>query len=519
MNVGDERSRSIWMDVRVASDAPRLARNISADTVIVGSGIAGLSTAYELSGQGQKVVVLDRGKIGSGMTARTTAHLSANNDDGFKTMIEKRGAKLAKDYYVSQQAAIDRIDTIQSREGIACDFRRVDGFLFPGPQTSQSEIEEEHKASEQAGMPVCYASGIPLKGYGKTRCLRYPNQATFHPTKYLNGLARCIEPRGGSLFADTAVMRIDEQKDGVVVITEGDLEVHAKHAVIATNVPISDRAALHSKQSPSRTYAMALEIKPGRLPDALYWDTLDPYHYVRQQPGKGHDYLIVGGADHNSGEADDAEIRYEALEAWIRNLVPDIGGVTHRWSGQVMDTVDYSSFSGRNPGSRNVYVHTGDSGQGITHGVVGSLIIAAMIMQRRELWQTLYGPEREASGAIGTFISENVTAIRNLAEYVAPGEVSAFADIAPGKGAVMRHGLKKVAVYRDERGTLHARAAECTHLGCYLRWNSFEHCWDCPCHGSQFNVDGAVLNGPAVEPLAEVTIEDEQESGAARRAG
>jgi glycine/D-amino acid oxidase-like deaminating enzyme/nitrite reductase/ring-hydroxylating ferredoxin subunit len=463
--------------------------------------------------------VLDRGKIGSGMTARTTAHLSANNDDTFKTMIDKRGEKLARDFYVSQQAAIDRIDTIQSAESIPCDFRRVDGFLFPGPKTSQSEIEEEHKASEQAGMPVRYAAGIPLRGYEKTRCLRYPNQATFHPTKYLKGLAYCIEARGGKLFADTAVMRVDEEDDGVVVTTEGGVKVRAKHAVIATNSPINDRVALHSKQAPYRTYAMALELPRGKLPDALYWDTLDPYHYVRQHPGKAQDYLIVGGADHKSGEADDAEIRYEALEAWIRNLVPDVGGVTHRWSGQVLDTIDYSSFSGRNPGSKNVFVHTGDSGQGITHGVVGSLIIAAMIMQGRELWQELYGPERKTLSAISTFISENVTAIKNFAEYVAPGEVESFGEIEPGKGAVVRHGLKKVAAYRDEKGTLHARSATCTHLGCHLHWNSFERCWDCPCHGSQFSIDGDVLNGPATEPLAKITIGEEQEDGAARRAG
>ena len=253
---------------------------------MVGSGIAGLSTAYELSGQGQKVIVLDRGKIGRGMTARTSAHLSANNDDTFKTMIDRRGEKLARDFYVSQAASITRIETIQSSEGIDCDFRRVDGFLFPGPQTEQSEIEEEYKASQAAGMPVHYAKGVPLKGYESTRSLRYPNQATFHPTKYLQGLARCIKERDGRLFADTAVMSVEEEDGRVVVKTEGGQTVRAKNAVVATNSPINDRVALHSKQAPYRTYAMALQLPRGKLPDALYWDTLDPYHYVRLQPGK-----------------------------------------------------------------------------------------------------------------------------------------------------------------------------------------------------------------------------------------
>jgi glycine/D-amino acid oxidase-like deaminating enzyme/nitrite reductase/ring-hydroxylating ferredoxin subunit len=518
MNVGEERSRSLWMDVDVAPDAAPLAEDVTVDTIVVGGGIAGLSTAYELSGQGQKVAVLDRGKIGAGMTARTTAHLSANNDDTFKTFIEERGEKLARDYYTSQQAAIERIDAIQSGEGIACDFRRVDGFLFPGPQTSQQEIEEEYEASKKAGMPVFYAAGVPLRGYESTRSLRYPNQATFHPTKYLRGLARCIASRGGGLFNNAAVVSVEEQKGAVTAKTADGRTVQAKYAVIATNSPINDRFALHSKQAPYRTYAMALQLPKDGLPDALYWDTLDPYHYMRRHPGDAYDYLIVGGADHKSGEADDAEFRYEALEAWIRNLVPEVGVVTHRWSGQVLDTIDYSSFSGRNPGNENIFVHTGDSGQGITHGVVGSLIIARMIMQGEEPWQDLYGPERKTASALGSFISENVTALKNFAEYVAPGEVASAAEIKPGHGAILRQGLSKVAAYRDEKGRLHAYSAACTHLGCHLHWNSFERCWDCPCHGSQFSVDGAVLNGPAVQPLEKATLADEA-PGPARRTG
>jgi len=519
MNVGDEKSRALWMEVDVAPDTPKLDRDLKCDAVVVGSGIAGLSTAYELSGQGQKVIVLDRGKIGSGMTARTTAHLSADCDDSFTAFIARRGEKLARDFYISQAASIERIETIQSAESIDCDFRRVDAFLFPGPQTEQSEIEEEYTAAQAAGMPVHYAKGVPLKGQENTRCLRFPNQARFHPTKYLQGLVRCIKQRDGRLFEDTAVMTVEEEDGAVVVKTEGGQTIRAKSAVIATNSPIVDRYALHSKQAPYRSYAMALALPHGKLSDALYWDMLSPYHYVRLQPGRDSDYLIVGGADHKSGEADDAEVRYEALEAWVRNLVPDLGGVTHRWSGQVLETIDYSSFSWRNPGSKNVYVHTGDSGQGLTLGVVGSLIIARMIVQGEDLWQDVYGPERKTASALSTFISENVTAIKNFAQYVAPGEVGSFDEIQRGRGAIVRQGLKKVAAYRDEAGAIHACSAACTHLGCHLHWNSFERCWDCPCHGSQFSIDGAVLNAPAIFPLEKVSVDSEKKHSKLSRAG
>ena len=247
MNVGDERSRSLWMDVDVAPNASRLTRDATCDTVVIGAGIAGLSTAYELSGQGQKVVVLDRGRIGQGMTARTTAHLSANNDDGFRQMIRRRGEKLAKDYYVSQAAAISRIETIQSSESIDCDFRRVDGFLFPGPQTEQSEIADELEASKTAGMPVEYVGGLPLKGHERTRSLRYPDQATFHPTKYLRGLVRAIEARDGRLFSGTAVSSVEATEDGVEVGTEDGKTVRARHAAVTTNSPINERYILHTQ--------------------------------------------------------------------------------------------------------------------------------------------------------------------------------------------------------------------------------------------------------------------------------
>ena len=487
--------------------------------MVVGSGIAGLSTAYELSGQGQKVVVLDRGKIGRGMTARTTAHLSANNDDTFKTMIDRRGEKLARDFYVSQAASITRIETIQSSESIDCDFRRVDGFLFPGPQTEQSEIEEEYKASQAAGMPVHYAKGVPLKGYESTRSLRYPNQATFHPTKYLQGLVRCIKQRGGRLFSDTAVMSVEEEDGSVVVKTEGGQTIRAKSAVVATNSPINDRVALHSKQAPYRTYAMALELPRGKLPDALYWDTLDPYHYVRQHPGKDFDYLIVGrrrpqerrSRRRGGSLRGDRSVDSQPPAGSRRRDPPLVGtsarhdrllGLQRAQPGQQERVRAHRRFRpGHDPwrGRQPDHCPHDHAGRG---SVAGTLWTGAQDRERAQ-----------------HFISENVTAIKNLAEYVAPGEVGSFDEIEPGRGAIVRQGLKKVAAYRDEAGALHAFSAACTHLGCHLHWNSFERCWDCPCHGSQFSIDGAVLNGPAIHPLQEVEVDSNEERSKLSKAG
>jgi Rieske Fe-S protein len=259
--------------------------------------------------------------------------------------------------------------------------------------------------------------------------------------------------------------------------------------------------------APYRTYAIAFVVKRGELPDALYWDTEDPYHYVRTQPGADeNDFLIVGGEDHKSGEANDGVQRFARLESWVRPLIPALGEVTHRWSGQVLETMDYAGFIGRDPGSDHIFVSTGDSGQGITHGVMGAMLNASLIVDGKSPWADVYAPSRKPIGALGNYISENVTALKNFSEYIAPGEISSFDELKPGEGAILRQGLKKLAAYRDSDGTMHLRSAACTHIGCHLHWNSFEICWDCPCHGSMFDVDGTPLNAPAIADLEKIEL-------------
>jgi glycine/D-amino acid oxidase-like deaminating enzyme/nitrite reductase/ring-hydroxylating ferredoxin subunit len=501
----DLRSRSLWMDVAVGPEAVPLSGERTCDTVIVGAGIAGISTAFELAAKGHKVIVVDRGDIAGGITARTTAHLAPLCDDLTSEMIKLRGEDISREFYESQAAAVDRIEEIQKKYDIACDFRRLDGYLFQALDSDAKIIDEELDAVRKVGAPVHRIVGVPLEHCSEQHALRYPRQAAFHPLKYLQGLAELITERGGEFFVNTVVTDVAENKDGTITVTTEGGRIHANAAVVATNSPISNKFALHSKMAPYRTYAMAFEIKAGALPDALYWDTLDPYHYVRLQPGNHHkDHVIVGGGDHKTGEADDAAERFDALEAWARNLIPKLGRETHRWSGQVLDTIDYAAFIGRNPGNESIYVHTGDSGQGITHGVVGSLLNSALILGAEPRWTNVYDPGRKTPMAIGNFLKENATAVKNFAEYLAPGELASFDELKPGSGAIIRQGLSKVAAYRDKASALHLRSAACTHVGCHLHWNSFETCWDCPCHGSQFAADGTALNAPAVAPLSRI---------------
>ena len=212
----------------------------------------------------------------------------------------------------------------------------------------------------------------------------------------------------------------------------------------------------------------------------------DPYHYVRLNPGPGTvDYLIAGGGDHKSGEADDGDVRFEAIEAWIRQLVPELGKEVTRWSGQVLDTIDYCGFIGLNPGSKNIYVVTGDSGQGMTHGALAGILLRDLIVNGTSPWREVYEPSRKPASGVVNFVKENVTAIQNFAEYLMPAEIDSVDELKPGQGGVIRNGTQKVAASRDKEGKLHLVSAVCTHLGCHIHWNSTEQCWDCPCHGSQ----------------------------------
>lgn len=509
MNASGELTKSLWMQVDVAPRAPRLKDDLRCDAAVVGAGIAGLSTAYELARAGQQVIVIDRGAIAGGMTSRTTAHLAPICDDTLSSLIKLRGEDVAKLFQQSQEAALDRIEEIVNGHGISCNFRRLDAFLFPAPgmETKQAreQLDNEYDAARKTGAVAEKANGVPFKGFEHAPVLRYPNQATFHPLRYLNGLVAEIENSGGHIFANSPVTNVEEREGEVRITTASGATVTAACAVVATNSPINSLAAIHTKMAPYRTYAIAFTIPRDTLPDALYWDLADPYHYVRLNPGPGTtNYLIAGGGDHKSGEADDGDVRFEAIEAWIRQLVPGLGREVNRWSGQVLDTIDYCGFIGRSPGSRNIFIATGDSGQGMTHGALAGLLLKDLIQGADNPWREVYEPSRKPPTSIINYVTENVTALKSLVEHLAPGELESLDELKAGEGGIIRQGTDKVAAYRDGKGHLHLRSAVCTHLGCHVKWNSTEGCWDCPCHGSHFAPDGAVLNGPAVAPLPEV---------------
>jgi glycine/D-amino acid oxidase-like deaminating enzyme/nitrite reductase/ring-hydroxylating ferredoxin subunit len=513
---------SVWYGTFDVPTFPALGASARTDVCVVGAGIAGLSTAYCLAKAGKKVIVLDNGPIGGGDSGRTTAHLANAMDDRISVLEHIHGEEGARQIVQSHGAAIDRIEEIVFAEGISCGFQRVDGYLFLGDGDSETILDEELAASERAGLTVEKLARVPHVDADLGPCLRFANQAQFHILEYLAGVAAAIVRSGGRIYCESKVTSI-AGGESCTVTTEGGFTISAAAVCVCTNASISDMFKTHMKQAPYRTYALAAAVPRDTVYPALYWDTMDPYHYVRVQSlessppgvvagdspdGARYDVLIVGGEDHKTAHEDDAERRWSSLEQWMRQRWPQARDVVYRWSGQVLEPNDFIGFIGRNPdGAENVYLASGDSGHGMTHGTIAGILLTDLILGRANEWEAVYDPKRVSLRAtpIEEFAKENADVVLRLArDLVTPGDVGSVEDIPAGEGRVVRSGLHKIATYRDPAGELHRYSALCTHLKCVVQWNSAERTWDCPCHGSRFDPFGKVIAGPAITDLEPV---------------
>jgi len=501
---------SYWMEGAEHAPLHPLQKNLETDVVIIGGGVAGLSVAYCLTLSGKSVVLVEDGDIGGGETGRTTAHLVTALDDRYYQLEKTFGEEKTRLMAESHSMAIDFVEQTILRENIDCEFERLAGYLFLHPTDKPDSLEKELTAALNAGLKVAGMDGTPGL-LQKQRCLRFPDQAQFHPLNYLKGLRKAIAQKGGQIFTGTHASEIDHSG----ITTAEGFTVKAKHIVVATNSPVNSIFAMPEKQYAYRTYVIGALVEKDLLPKALWWDTGDferdakvpPYHYVRLHPfNETHDLLISGGEDHPTGDTAKTEIpeedRYDLVEIWTRQHFP-IGEVVYRWSGQVMEPMDGIAYIGRSPfDPDNIYIVTGDSGNGMTHCSFAGLLITDLINGKENKWEKLYSPSRftisESGQVITQMIDDTISYLKQVPNCNGTEELE---TIGNGEGRIVSMLEEQFGVYRDNGGLLHIVSSKCTHLKCTTAWNADELSWDCPCHGSRFTYEGRVINGPANDDL------------------
>jgi len=510
-NLTSGKNSSPWIDSVSPIGFKPLEENVNTDIVIVGGGLAGISIAYCLTQEGRKVVLVEDGFIGSGETGRTTAHIVTALDNRYYTLENIFGVEDTKLIAASHKEAINFIENTIKKEKINCEFERLNGYLFLHPSDDKESLKKEVKAASLAGIEVKENDSVPGLITDEGKCICFPGQAQFHPMKYLKALCEVIVQKGGKIYTETHAAKIDHNG----LTTKAGYKIKANHIVVATNSPVNDKYAVHLKQSAYRTYVIGALIKKNSLQRALWWDTGDikenpdfpPYHYVRVQSyNDQYDLLISGGEDHATGDEKETSHAkkkiYGSLEEWTRKHFA-IEEIIYRWSGQVMEPMDSIAYIGRNPLDRdNVYIVTGDSGNGMTHCTIAGMLITDLIAGRENKWQQIYSPSRFTFKTSGHFFKEAMYSLMNLLK-LSPDHKDAvqLSSIKKGEGKIMKLEEKNCGVFRDEENLLHIVSAKCTHLGCTIGWNKDEQTWDCPCHGSRFTYKGIVINGPSNNDL------------------
>ena len=472
-----------------------------ADVVVVGAGITGLTLARTLVEAGVTVVVLDSGSVCAGATGYTTAKVTALHRLVYRELIERHGEERARAYADANQSAVRTIAELARTDNIQCDLSEAAAVTYTEREQTAGAVEAEAEACRQLGMPVELTSTTELP-YPVKAAVRLGDQLHFHPRRYCLGLARRIVSMDGTIHEDTRAVRVTRESSGLTVTTDRGT-VTADFAVLATHLPFLDRGGFFARAHPYRSYAVAVRVR-GDAPNAMYISAEDPVRSLRPMSGSR---LIVGGEGHKTGRDPDTTQRYAALEEWARSRF-GVEAVEQHWSAQDYVTVDGLPYVGRlRRNEERVLVATGFRKWGMTNGTAAARMLADSILGRENVWRHAFDATRlSPRPSLWSFVQQNTDVARRfLGDRFARPRAETADSLPADQAGVVDHDGRRMACYRDEDGTMHAVSPTCTHLGCQVTFNTAERTWDCPCHGSRFDIDGRVLEGPAVRDLESTT--------------
>lgn len=491
-----------------SADLPHFAppsADLHVDVLVVGAGITGITAAYLLKKAGKTVALVERESAAMRDSGHTTAHVTHVTDMLLSKLVHDFGRDHARAVWDAGTAAMEQIANTANEEGIDCELRRVPAYLHAPIDSNSSGdremFQEEARLAQELGFDAGYLQSVtilPQPG------VRYANQLLFHPRKYLAGLLTKVPGEESHVFENAPIAEFFESPRRVVI---NGYTIAFERLVIATHYPMqgyqeSAAAVLfQTKLAPYSTYAIGARLPLGTLPEASFWDTSDPYNYLRVDRRDGDDYAIFGGADHKTGQKADTDEPYRELFETLLKFAPQ-ATIVDRWSGQVIETADGLPYIGENaPGQ---FISTGYAGNGMTFGTLGAMMARDWVLGSANPWSDLFAPSRVKLSGAWDYLKENKDYPYYMAKDRLTRHAGSVADVPAGEGRVIRIDGKKCAVHRDEKGTVTTRSAICPHLGCVVAWNNSERTWDCPCHGSRFHAGGEVLAGPAETALAAV---------------
>ncbi|MFA9479956.1 FAD-dependent oxidoreductase [Phycisphaerales bacterium AB-hyl4] len=502
--ISSGRNRAYWEQRLRQQEYPTLEADTHVDVVVVGAGITGLSTALRLQREGRRVAVLELNRIGSGTTGHSTGHLDAHVEPSLDNLIHQLGRAQARLVVESRLAAIDQVERNCRELSIDCDFQRIPAYYYCETAEGREQVTRELAAAQRLGLRSELRNGDPLP-FTIELSLRLARQARFSPLAYVQGLAKAFVEADGLLFEQTRAENIEGRSGQTCEVKTSGGIVTAHDVILAGHSPMLGLFSTEPRVYPQQSYVLGVRVADD-VPDALYWDTDEPYHYTRLAMSDEPDLLIIGGEDHPTGSVDNEQASFNALEQYAYERY-DVKQIEQRWSHELWVSADGLPYIGEVPGMEGVQIATGFAGDGLTYGSLAGQLLSDAVLGKENPWAGIYTPSRVRPLASAKKMTAGVLHIARhfVGDRLAGGEVDSIEDVPPGEGRLVQINGEKLAVYRDDRDRVRAMSPVCQHRGCLVQWNNAERTWDCPCHGGRYDAQGRVIMGP---PTSDLPVRD-----------